>query len=160
MARHEADREDLMREATALRNRAEFCLASSTDPIIAGFRNEGALSIYFAGDPAYHFDADGQLRRAFAGGFLYRTQGTTLARLQRKRDDQRSILERHDLSPDELQTFLAEVSRNLQTVVTDLAAGNCTLRQQIPSDAGVLLRLEPVLSGILRTGIRLAPRIK
>ncbi|MGH7129995.1 MAG: hypothetical protein ACREJB_15520, partial [Planctomycetaceae bacterium] len=74
-----------MREATALARRVEIVCPDETEPVIAGVREDGTLSVYFGADPAYHFDASGRLRRAFAAGCLYRTQGHTLARLLRRR---------------------------------------------------------------------------
>ena len=45
--RIEANREDLMREATALRRRAEFLVPSETETVVAGYRSDGSLSLYF-----------------------------------------------------------------------------------------------------------------
>src|SRR4029077_15594660 len=102
MARHEAEREDLMGEAKALRERVEYSIDGQPEAIVAGFRPTGQWSLYFGSDPVYHFAADGALRRAFCGDELYRTQGTTLARLSRVRTAEEVQLVRHDLSPVEL----------------------------------------------------------
>ena len=83
MARQEVDREDLIAEAVALRRRIELALPGCDNPVVAGYRSTGALSLYFGADPVYQFDERGRLRRAFVGGHLYRTQGTTLAELTR-----------------------------------------------------------------------------
>src|SRR5580765_5795621 len=107
MARREADREDLMAEASALRQRAELVLDGYAEPIVAGVRANGHLSVYFGDDPVYQFDAAGNLRRAFVGGDLYRTQGHTLARLNRTRTDLAVELGRRDLDPAELERFLS-----------------------------------------------------
>jgi hypothetical protein len=74
MSRNESDREDLMAEATALRRRVQLQVPGEALSIIAGFRDEGRVSIYFGPDPVYHFDEQGRLRRAFVAGRLYRTQ--------------------------------------------------------------------------------------
>ena len=70
MARDESDREDLLREATALVERIELAPADAADDehIVAGFRRDGALSIYFGADPVYHFNSAGELRRAYCDG--------------------------------------------------------------------------------------------
>ncbi len=91
MARQERDREDLMAEATALTRRAEW-IPPGEEPVVTGFRNNGAFSIYFGPDPCFHFTPKGELRRAFANGYLFRSEGTTLSRLLRQRE--RSRLER------------------------------------------------------------------
>src|SRR5262245_19900425 len=106
MSRHEADREDLMAEATALARRVKLSVPGEVERVVAGFRATGRLSIYFGGEPVYHFDAEGRLRRAFVNGLLYRTQGTTLARLRRERSAEVTELRRRDLSPTELRQFL------------------------------------------------------
>lgn len=115
MARNESDREDLMREATALTRRVELILTDIAEPIVVGFRDStGWASFYFGQDPVYTFDAEGRLRRAYVDGFLYRTQGTTLARLFRERTLEATHLLRHDLTADELQTFLDTMKQRLQ----------------------------------------------
>ncbi|MEZ6044739.1 MAG: hypothetical protein R3C11_03990 [Planctomycetaceae bacterium] len=45
----------------------------------------GAAFLYLGPDPVYHFDAAGRLKRAYVEGLLYRTQESTLARLERLR---------------------------------------------------------------------------
>src|SRR5262245_3342321 len=106
MSRHESDREDLMAEATALRERIALQLGGETEHVVLGFRDNGGWSLYFGSDPVFHFDAAGGLRRAFVDGELYRSQGTTLARLTRTRTDREVQLVRHDLSQGELEEFL------------------------------------------------------
>ncbi|HEX3599001.1 MAG TPA: hypothetical protein VHU84_02590, partial [Lacipirellulaceae bacterium] len=77
MSREESQREDLIREATALVERIEisFDASVSNDPdspqqVIIGFRANGALSIFFGEDPVYQFNSAGDLRRAYWNGQL------------------------------------------------------------------------------------------
>ena len=42
MARRESDREDLLREATALVERAELTIEGFDEPIVVGFRRDGS----------------------------------------------------------------------------------------------------------------------
>src|SRR5204863_2544475 len=72
MAREESSREDLLREATALVERIELIPNGSTSDgrIVAGFRRNGALSVFFGEDPVYQFNAAGELRRAYTDGKL------------------------------------------------------------------------------------------
>ena len=70
MSRLERDREDLLREATALVERAEIRLGDFDEAVIVGFRSGGAASFYFGADPVFQFNADNQLRRGFVGGRL------------------------------------------------------------------------------------------
>ncbi len=92
-------RDDLMAEATALRERIEYSVAGQAEPVVAGFRTSGQWSLYFGSDPVYHFSANGALRRAFLGNDLYRSQGQTLARLTRFHELRlKCNLFRHDLT--------------------------------------------------------------
>lgn len=98
MARAESDREDLFAEATAFVRRAELTVRGIGEPIVFGSKRDGAWSIYFGTDPVFHFDPGGRLKRAFAGGRLYRTQGDTLAELTREQTAGETILRRRDLT--------------------------------------------------------------
>lgn len=134
MARREVDREDLMAEATALRQRAELVLEGHPEPIVAGVRANGHVSLYFGGDPVYQFDAAGNLRRAFVGGDLYRSQGHTLARLNRTRTDLAIELGRRELNHVELQHFLSHMAGLLNELKTALERGTASIVRQVPED--------------------------
>ncbi|MEZ6068526.1 MAG: hypothetical protein R3B90_23085 [Planctomycetaceae bacterium] len=118
MARIEADREDLFAEARGLKPRWEWQFPGQTSVITAGFRREGGCSIYWDGDPVYHFDRLGRLRRAFRDGCLYRSEGQTLARLRRERAPATTSLLRSELTPDELAEFLGAMRDQLQSWLT------------------------------------------
>jgi siderophore synthetase component len=152
MARQEAEREDLMAEATALRERIEYAIEGLAEPIIAGFRQSGQWSLYFGSDPVYHFAADGALRRAFCAGDLYRTQGTTLARLRRARAANEVQLVRHDLTPAELAQFISRMHEHLAMLKQALETGSAQITRQVPEDA----HLEARLLGALGNAIRFA----
>jgi hypothetical protein len=158
MARHEADREDLMREATALRERVELEVPHETEPVVAGFRQAGRLSLYFGQDPAFHFDPEGGLRRAFCGGDLYRSQGTTLARLRRQRTPHATNLVRHDLTPDELDAFLRQMRSRLQRLLAALQSGTARIRERFPPEADLLPRLSEAISRAIPGGLSRALR--
>lgn len=157
--RLEVDREDLMREATALRRRAEFRVPDEPEPVVAGYRSDGSLSIYFGPDPCFHFNPQGRLRRAFARGELYRTQGETLARLNRVRSGESVELHRHDLLPHELDHFLKNVRDRLQQLLAALEAGAAECLQEIPDRSNLDKSLIDDLSRILTAPLQLAPRI-
>lgn len=107
MARIEADREDLFHEAKALSPAWELLIDSQPTPIVLGLRRDGRLSIYLHHDLCFHFNDRGQLLRAYCeDGCLYRTQGTTLARLRRERSPEATVLRRTDLEAAELETFV------------------------------------------------------
>jgi len=159
MPRYETDREDLMREATALVRRAEFRVPWIDETIIAGYRRNGSLSIYFGSDPCYHFDADVRLRRAFIEGCLYRTQGATLARLERRRRANHVELERHDLTPSELGKVVREMVDNLSRLQASLSR-EAECLHAVPDGANVQSELVLSLLRIHKSPGTLAPAIR
>jgi hypothetical protein len=139
MARHEEHREDLMAEAVALVRRIEIRVPGESEAVTAGWRSTGWFSVYFGQDVAYTFDEAGRLRRAFADGFLYRTQGTTLARLERRRTEKESTLVRHDLTPDELAAFLVAMRGRLGRLTHVVAAREVDVLRTAGGEASGLL---------------------
>jgi len=106
MARQESDREDLMREATALVERAELVVSGFDDPIVVGFRRDGSGSIFFGADPVYQFNSRFELRRAFIQGLLIKAVGGSLASLRRDREQSAAVMLRHDFNEEETRQFL------------------------------------------------------
>lgn len=159
MARIESDREDLMREASALVRRVEFSTGVDTVPLVAGFRSDGSLTIFFHADRMAQFDMANRLRRALDEGKLYRTQGTTLARLTRRRTDTATILDRHDLTPCELAEFLETLESGIIRLHAELTGGKVTILRQIPDDADVLAELSQRMDDLALRQIELAPPI-
>lgn len=160
MARRESDREDLMREATALKRRVELRIPGEPETVIAGVRSGGALSLYFGPDPVYHFDAETGLRRAFMDGCLYRTQGTTLARLTRVRREDSTDLRRHDLDDDELRAFRDRAQPRLKHLHEALADGTEDMIEHVPPQDDLRPELRERIGRALAAGIPLAPPIK
>lgn len=159
MSRNESDREDLMREATALVRRVEFQTPDEAELIVAGFHRDGRLSVYFGGDPVYHLDAEARLRRAFVDGDLYRTQGDTLARLTRQRTATESILARVDLNVVQLTEFLERAVARLRRVVDAMHDESVQVKQSIPVDSDTLADVK-ILIGQFVKKRELAPQIR
>ena len=160
MARHESDREDLMAEATALVRRVELAVPGEDLPVVAGVRNSALLSIYFGSDPVYHFDERNRLRRAFAGGRLYRTQGNALAELTRVRTPQATELRRHDLDGPSLDEFVDRMKQRLRRLHDALAQGTAAVLRQVPEEDDFVAELSEQIAGILSCAETLAPPIK
>ena len=156
MARHESDREDLMQEATGLARRVEWQVPFIADSVVAGFKKNGACSVYFGAEPVLQFDPAGCLRRAFFEGFLFRTQGTTLARLQRNRTANESQLVRHDLSDCELATFRVQACSWLRQLLQAIDLGQVVRVRQVPEGDDVILDLCAALRTALADGLPLA----
>lgn len=133
MARIESDKEDLIRDATALVERAEFGRVPESAAnqgwqlATVGFRADQSLSIYLDQDPFYQFDSSGRLRRALEHEFLYRSQATTLARLHRKRSDDRTTLVRYDLTESELYGFQQRMRHCLAELSAGIRSQSCTV---------------------------------
>ncbi|MFN9976174.1 MAG: hypothetical protein ACK58T_40380, partial [Phycisphaerae bacterium] len=111
--KNEADREDLIREAVALTERAELQAVSFSEIITVGYRTTGAFSVFVGQDPVYQFDPDYRLRRAYVNGFLFRSHETTLARMIRQRTEEQTLLIRSDLLPEELAGFRLKMLNQL-----------------------------------------------
>lgn len=159
MARHESDREDLMQEATGLARRVEWQVSFITDPVVAGFKTNGACSVYFGAEPVLQFDPSGRLRRAFFDGFLFRTQGSTLARLQRNRTPEATQLVRHDLDDSELAAFRVQACSWLRLLLQAIDLGEAVRLRQVPEEDEVVLDLCVALRAALGEGLPLAAAI-
>jgi hypothetical protein len=157
LRRDESDREDLLREASALRRRIELRWPGRVEPVVAGFFEDQRLAIYLTAETVYQFDPEGRLRRAFIEGRLYRTGQSTLAELTRERSINATQLRRRDLPADELEEFF-RVMRNDLAEVRDAIHGNPSiLARQIPEDEPILPRLIERLNAILSGSSTLAP---
>lgn len=160
MARHSSDREDLMAEAVTLSPRVALLIPGIVEEIIAGRRVDGRWSVFCGGDPVYHFDSQDRLRRAFIGGQLFRSQGTTLARLTRQETPTETLLLRHDLDSDELATFLEAMRQFLARLANAVKLGTVTIQRSIPADVNFLPELASHLNAVLNAASPLAPALK
>ncbi len=155
MARTESDKEDLIADATALVERAEFCHAgrSSTQNdwqvLTVGFRDNGSLSLYFDQDPFYQFDANGLLRRGWESGYLYRSEGDTLAKLDRQRSGSRTTLERSDLTQAELTDFRQRMRNRVSNAFRMLESGAYTIPRKVSDRGDIEQRTTTALAIIL-----------
>ncbi len=149
MARQESEREDLMREAVALVERVELLCAGFAESITAGFRSAGELSLFFGQDPVYQFDGEFRLRRAYVAGHLYRSQGTTLARLTRERTPEETRLLRYDLQAEELALFQIQMREILSRFLMSLQPATTSVLRSVPEGSAVAQRTQAVLPQIL-----------
>ena len=159
MARIESDREDLLREAVALTRRVEFSIPGPTENIVAGFRDNGCFSVYFGASLMCQFNESNSLRRAFAEGKLYRTQGTTLAELVRSRSAKGTVLQRRDLGADELNQLLVRFRTNLEQLAAAVSRGTVQIAGQVPEGEDVLGDVATQVAKILARPIELASSI-
>ncbi|MDX1965288.1 MAG: hypothetical protein SFX18_19235 [Pirellulales bacterium] len=139
MARQELPREDLLRDARALVMRGEYLPATGEPPIVTGFRANGAASFFFGEDPAYHFTSNRKLRRAYAGGELYKAQAGQLIRLQRERTTDQVVLRSAPLAPRVHDEFLLAARQKLSWLEQILGADSTICRGETTHD-GLPLR--------------------
>ena len=155
MARIETDRDDLFEELRSCRLRVEWHLGGDEPPVVAGIRARGGTSIYFGGDPVFHFDAEGRLRRAFIDGAIFRTQGTTLARLLRDRTPTETLLRRTDLTGDECAALLDSMRLRLERFLAAERQGDAAVTRSSGGDPREVIE---ALAAVIATP-RLAPAI-
>lgn len=158
MARKEQDREDLLREATALVERAEVRTASEPETVVIGFRRDGCASVYFGAEPAYHFNTRHELRRAFVEGQLWKAQAGRLVALSRERTEDQVQLTPQPLTDAQQQLALDALGTRLRQLATELSRTDTySLVGQVPDEVDVLARVRGWLAG-LRDTIIVAPR--
>jgi len=143
MTRREVDKEDLLREATALVQRAELELLGdlAVPHVIAGFRHKGAASFFFGADPVYHFNEDGELRRAYCDGLLIKANDGKLFSLRRERRQGEIQLLRHDFTDAEQNEFVQRMQNALADLRMALESSRYKVVQQEPRDADFAGRL-------------------
>lgn len=141
MARSEENREDLLRDATAYVERAELAVAGWEEPVFIGFRKDGAASFFFGQNRVYHFNATGELRRAYLDGLLYKAEGGQLCSLRRERSAVETSLLRHDLSGQETSKVLYELKMRLERLVDALRGANFAMHGQVPAEWAVAERV-------------------
>ena len=141
MARDESDREDLLREATALVARVELSLPEHDDHWVAGFRRNGAVSLFFGVDPVLQFNSVNELRRAFVQGTLYKAEGGRLVRLVRVRAEGEVVLSRSEPVDAEQAQLLAMMRDRVRELAQLLAAAQYRVIGEVPEGAHVVERL-------------------
>jgi hypothetical protein len=157
MARIEDDREDLIREATALKPRVEWKIAEEPEPVFTGLKRDGSLSIYFGQNPVYQFNPQGQLRRAWIDGYLYRTQGSTLAKMHRERTETKTYLIRTDLTAQDLSSLLHRMDLRLSHLSSKLKLGHGTVLREVCD--GTRPDFANLIERVLSASPKLAPTI-
>jgi hypothetical protein len=148
VAKHEHERENLLREATALVERAELEVAGYDEPVFVGFRQGGEASVFVGQGRAYHFNFAGELRRAYVHDVLYKSERGRLVALRRARADTEVSLVRHDLTDAESYEFAASLRADLSRLASALQDEQYRVLGQFPEDSRVVNRIAEWLSAI------------
>lgn len=146
MSRQEADREDLLREATALVERVEILLPGCADSVVAGFRRDGSASFFFGADPVYQFNSARELRRAFAEGKLLKAEGGQLVALDRQRTEHQVQLVRNLLDTGETAALLDDATRRLDGLAAALVSGTFSIVGQVSPRGDAMERVSEWLA--------------
>lgn len=141
MARQEQDREDLLREATALVERAELSVPGLDDAVVAGFRRDGAGSLFVGADPVFQFNRAGELRRAYRGGRLLKSEKGRLIELTRERGDRQVTLLRRELNEAEAVALLELFASVRAQLLSALTQRQYRLVGQVPEQTDVVARI-------------------
>ncbi|MBA3484561.1 MAG: hypothetical protein H0T51_22385 [Pirellulales bacterium] len=160
MARETHEREDLLRDATALVPRVmlRVQLGGQSLNVFAGFRGE-SLSLYLGDDPVYHFNDRGELRRAFVDGRLIKAEQGRLVSLERKRGDTETVLERQAGSEQSDRDLLADLSRMIQKLAAEMITGRVDVVGQVPENGDAAARLADWLAQRPKPTIAASPRV-
>ncbi|WP_254509086.1 hypothetical protein [Anatilimnocola floriformis] len=137
MARQESDREDLLREATALVQRAEFQLPDEPEPVVAGFRRDGSFSLFFGGERVVQLNSAGQLRRGYFDGKLLKADRGRLVWMTRERTADAVVLHSRELQPNEVEQTLTLATELIERLSSALQQGAFTLVGQIPEGGNI-----------------------
>jgi hypothetical protein len=148
MAREEHEREDLLREATALVERAELRVTGFAEPVVIGFRRDGCGSIYLGADPAWHFNARDELRRAYIDGRLLKAEQGRLVSLERRRAEGQVQLVRHELDDARQGRLVARLREEIEKLSDALATGHFELVGQVPEGGQAVDRIKAWLSAL------------
>ncbi|MAZ95396.1 MAG: hypothetical protein CMJ73_05135 [Planctomycetaceae bacterium] len=141
MARHQEDREDILREATALVERVELDIDDLEDPVVVGFRRDSGPAFFFGADPVYQFNSQFQLRRGYRQGCLLKAEAGRLIELRRERTKSSMNLVRHELDEKQLSEFMQQLTGHLQFLGEALTSQHFRLVGQVPVEGDVVGRV-------------------
>jgi hypothetical protein len=154
------DREGLLRDARALvpRVQLQVTLGGKRVSLFAGFRG-AALSLYYNADPVFHFNADGELRRAFLDGRLVKAGAGRLVAMERVFTPTAVELQAAEMSAEAQAALVADLAARLAELRDVLAAGDYTLDGQVPAEGDAVERLAAWLASERRPTVANTPRV-
>jgi hypothetical protein len=139
LSREEHPREDLLREATGLKQRVEFRLPDDPTCYVAGFRSGGSFSLYCDEEPVFQFNDQGELRRGFWQGCLLKAESRQLIRLRRDRpNSNESYLLSSVLTDSETAAYLEDFSARIDTIQSLIETAQITVIGEVPEGSQVL----------------------
>jgi len=158
VARRTHQREDLLRDATALEPRIELVHRGRLVKVFAGFRGD-CLSLYFGENPVFHFNSRGELRRAFVDGQLLKANHGALTTLKREQSESKSILRSRPFRASEATALFADLDRRLLALSAALRDAEYETRGQVPPEGDALPRLVQWLDSRPAVAAAESPRV-
>ncbi len=161
MARDSQDRENLLRDATAMKSRVqiEVTHGKRTVEVFAGFRSQGAASLYFDQDPVYHFNSAGQLRRAFVDDRLIKAEKGRLVAWLPQRSESEVAMLRQPMSDSEQESICAKIKKQFGELRRAIATGGYVLVGQVAEKEDVVERLADFLEAIEKVVVAASPHV-
>ncbi len=161
MARHAQNREDMLRDAKAFVHRIELRATAESQPeiVFAGFRANGAASVYFDFDLAYHFNSGGELRRAYWDGQLIKAEQNQLVSLRTCRTEAVVEMRRHEMTASEQKQFCDTLTSRLQKLAEILQRDQYEVTGAVPNNSEVIERLRDWLQQFNGVHVADAPRV-
>ncbi len=138
MAKDAHDREDLLRDASAFTSRIEFAVDepnNRSSNVFCGFRDNGALSVFWGQDTVLQFNTSGELRRAFWREQMVATYKHEPHWL--KSDGNGRVRLRRIVFTAEEKNQFAKVATEVLAELSDLIAGDPVVVGQVPEDANL-----------------------
>jgi hypothetical protein len=161
MSRYEKDREDLLREATALVERIELQCEGWADSVVIGFRRNGEGSIFFGADPVFQFNSRLELRRGFVDGHLLKAEHGRLVSLERQRTADEVQLLRTELLDEVTEQVTTRLRKCLDELRQKLRLKSFAIVGQVPEGKDVLGRASEWLNALPENvSIAAAPNVK
>ena len=156
MAREEAKKEDLIREATALRRRLELRIRVWPEPIVIGFRRDGSASFFFGEEPVFQFNTQLELRRVFNDGKLIKAVKGKLVSMTKVRTETQLELRSRELKEDELRHLLGTCAKCLQDLNRSLAANEYEVIDEVNDGTETMPAIVEFLASVLEADIQVA----
>jgi hypothetical protein len=160
MGHQRCENEDLLRDSRALSPRVQLQLPAGglALPVFAGFRGE-SLSLYFGHDPVFHFNSQGELRRAFVDGRIVKAEEGRLVGMQRIHAEHAVELRAQRFSAAEEEQLFRELAHRLSRLRAALASNAVHVEGQIPPNGNAVNRLAEWLAQNPTTRAAASPRV-
>ena len=130
MAKQQQNKEDILREATALVNRIEIKFSResvSKESVFIGFRRDGAISFFFGAEPVYQFNTRHEFRRGYCQGAILKAVAGKIIQLTRVREGEQLVLLSRDYSAQQTAAFLEKLKHALLLLFKEIKGGQWSI---------------------------------